>query len=216
LQVLEGLSLSVQQPLDALDDVVAMGQEELEKLDVGLERLAIHGSRDDIATVAVVAFDDGASLAGNESNDSCVTTSARGGSDLARAERLAAAQPTTVPLMSHHTPGSTRRRVTPYAPSTRPAIDARVKAIRLSDMWDQYPRDCQASASDRCCVRFVKGTDSMIASRAAAIPLVVLPESRKHPFDSVDGFIEGEAERRVANAAECLDAFRSQAAHRRP
>jgi hypothetical protein len=30
--------LGVQQPLYSLDDVIAMGQEELEKLDVGLKR----------------------------------------------------------------------------------------------------------------------------------------------------------------------------------
>ena len=38
LQVFERLPLGVQQPLYSLDDVVAMGQEELEKLDVGLKR----------------------------------------------------------------------------------------------------------------------------------------------------------------------------------
>jgi hypothetical protein len=32
--------------------------------------------------VVVVAFDEGASLAGNESNDSCITTSAAVGSTL--------------------------------------------------------------------------------------------------------------------------------------
>ena len=38
LQVLDRLSLGVQRPLDALDDFSAMGQEQLEKLDVGLKR----------------------------------------------------------------------------------------------------------------------------------------------------------------------------------
>ena len=40
LPILERLSLRVQQPLDARDDGVAMRQEELEKLDMRLERHA--------------------------------------------------------------------------------------------------------------------------------------------------------------------------------
>ena len=38
LQVLDRLSLGVQQPLDSLDDFIAMGQEELEKFDMCLKR----------------------------------------------------------------------------------------------------------------------------------------------------------------------------------
>jgi len=37
-QVLWRFSLSVQQSLDAFDDVIAVGQEEVEKFDVGLKR----------------------------------------------------------------------------------------------------------------------------------------------------------------------------------
>jgi hypothetical protein len=37
LQVLDGLSLGVQQRLDALDDLIATRKEELKKLDVALE-----------------------------------------------------------------------------------------------------------------------------------------------------------------------------------
>ena len=38
LQILDRLSLGVQQPLDSLDDFIAMGEEELEQFDVGVER----------------------------------------------------------------------------------------------------------------------------------------------------------------------------------
>ena len=38
LQVFDGLSLGVQHPLYSLDDVIAMGEEELEKLDMCLKR----------------------------------------------------------------------------------------------------------------------------------------------------------------------------------
>jgi hypothetical protein len=38
LQVLDRLALGVQQRLDSLDDLIAMGQEESEKLDVCLKR----------------------------------------------------------------------------------------------------------------------------------------------------------------------------------
>ena len=38
LQVFDWLSLGVQQPLDPFDDVIAMGQEELEKFDMCLKR----------------------------------------------------------------------------------------------------------------------------------------------------------------------------------
>ena len=38
LQVLARLSLGVQQSLDSLDDFIAMGEEELEQFDVGVER----------------------------------------------------------------------------------------------------------------------------------------------------------------------------------
>jgi hypothetical protein len=70
--------------------------------------------------VAVVVFDEGASLAGNESNDSCITTSAAVRSTL-RAQRAlrtfgkprpAAAQPIRpAPLTIHHKPRHDRRVV---------------------------------------------------------------------------------------------------------
>jgi hypothetical protein len=44
LQVLDRLSLGVQQPLYSLDDFIAMGQEQLEKFDMRVKRFAHHNT----------------------------------------------------------------------------------------------------------------------------------------------------------------------------
>jgi hypothetical protein len=42
LEVFDRLSLGVQHSLDSLDDVIAMGQEEVEEFDLGLKQFANH------------------------------------------------------------------------------------------------------------------------------------------------------------------------------
>src|SRR6185503_12484710 len=116
--------------------------------------------------VAVVAFDDGASLAGNESKDSCVTTSGAARSWPERREcRLpTAAQPIKLaPHTPHHRLDVVRRRAeyAPYKRSPAPAMDTSRRTLPPSRYRCRQPRRSQVCASERLTVRFMNCSDSI-------------------------------------------------------
>ena len=121
--------------------------------------------------VAVVAFDDGASLAGNESIDSCVTTSeARSCRErLPKEYRLSAAAPASKP--APHTSGHSfdvlRRRAeyAAYKNSPAPAVDIRRMTVPSSRDGCRQPRRSQVGASERRTVRLRNCSDSIIRLR---------------------------------------------------